>query len=236
MKHFKALSLCLMAALGLMAFLASGAQAEWLLEGKVITENTPFHGVIHPLEKEPKTKHLVLLVPAKEIEILCAKLVIDEGVLLSGASLAALGLLLFSECETFQKKVLSKGCKPKEPIDAKVIGKLILHEKLNYILIEPDLTKNFTVIDFNEETCALPDTEVNGSVVVECMGEKLELKEVTGIDYCLEELVHHLITEASRKLFPADVLKYGANEAFLDGIVDLLLSGKDEGKKWSGHV
>jgi hypothetical protein len=59
----------------------------------------------------------------------------------------------------------------------------------------------------------------------------------TGINSCLVELVNHLVQEAKNatSLF-GTTLKYGANEAFIDGIVKAFLTGVNSGKKWSGHV
>lgn len=250
MKHLRMLGLGLMAALSLMAFVgATQASALWLESGATIASNLPGNAKIVGLE--PATEggtagavHGVLEVPAKELEILCAEGKANEGQLLSGTVLVS-GILEFSKCETFQKKVLSKGCTPKEPIvTTKILAHLILHPtgELTYALLEPESGTKFALIDFNEETCALPDTEVTGSVVAECLGEKYELmKNNPTVDYCLQELANHLITEAPRALFTkeeggkkvGDILKYGANEAFIKGVLNVFLN---TGNKWSGHV
>jgi hypothetical protein len=76
--------------------------------------------------------------------------------------------------------------------------------------------------------------------VAECLGEKYELmKDNPTQDYCLNELANHLITEAPKALFPADVLKYGANEALIDGVLNVFLTnakGEKTGAKFSGHI
>ncbi len=137
----------------------------------------------------------------------------------------------------------SKGCKPKEPIVANGIGEGFLHpvKELTYLIVKPDQGNRFTTLEFNEETCALPNAEIGGEIVGECLNEKLEtMEEASGHpDLCLEEAVHHLVQEAKapRSLFKLSTeLKYGANPAFIDGIADAFLTGTYEGKKWSGHV
>jgi hypothetical protein len=234
-----------MAVLGLMAVSASGAQAieGWLVNKETLTKKVTGEAVIHPLKNG--TVHGVLLVPAKELEILCKKLKTSEGLL--ETVVLVLGILEFTECETFQKKVLNKNCKPKEPITATVLAHLFLHNALTYVLLEPDGAngepgKKFTLIDFNEETCALPDSEVKGEAVAECLDEELKtMEEATGKpDLCLVDLVNHLIQEApSRSLFgitEAKELKYGANPAFIDGILKAFLTGEHKGMTWSGHI
>ena len=247
-KHgLRALGLCLLAALGLMAFAAAGAQAEWLVEKVAIKEHIDFNGVIHPLKPEGKEKHAVLLVKDLNLEILCEELVVLDGLLFPN-TVEGLAHLEYKKCKTFVSGAEKAGCKPKEPILALVLFRLFLHEvegkKLTYLLFEPDnKAVNFTIIEFNEETCALPSiNEIHGTVVAECLNEKLEDKKLTGLDSCLEELVHHLIQEAleAEKLFPKDGLFYGEHVALLDGITDIFLinlPGQNvEGKKWSGHV
>jgi hypothetical protein len=237
MKHFKTLGLCLMAALSLMAFVgATQASALWLESGATITSKLPGNAKIVGLENEHAVAHLVLVTPAKELEILCKAATALEGQLLSGTVLVS-GKLSFSECQTFQKKVLSPGCKPSEPIvTEKILAHLILHPagELTYVLIEPEApATKFALFDFNEETCALPDTNIAGSVAAECLGEEWQLMATTKVDYCLSELKNHLITEAPRALFPSDVLKYGANETFIRGVLNVFLN---TGNAFSGHV
>jgi hypothetical protein len=237
MKHLRMLGLGLMAALSLMAFVgATQASALWLESGATIAANLPGNAKIVGLESEHAVVHSVLEVPAKELEILCKAAKAAGGQLLSGTVLVS-GKLEFSECQTFQKKVLSKGCTPAEPIvSEKILAHLILHPagELTYALIEPEApATRFALIDFNEETCALPDTNVTGSVVAECLGEEWQLMATTKVDYCLSELKNHLITEAPRALFPSDVLKYGANEAFIHGVLNVFLN---TGNPFSGHV
>lgn len=240
MKHFRTLGLCLMAALSLMAFVgATQASALFLENGATITSDLTGSAEIVGLEKEQTVKHGVLLVPAKELEILCTEVKVTDGLLLKETVLIK-GILEFTNCKNFQKGKESAGCKPKEPITtSKILAHLILHETLTYALLEPETGTKFTTIDYNEETCALPDAEVKGTLVAEGLGENYELHATTKVDYLLQELVNHLITEASRTLFPKDILSYGANEAFIDGVLNVFLidsKGAKTGAKFSGHV
>jgi hypothetical protein len=241
-KHgFKRFGLSLLVVLALMAVTAAGAQAaeEWLIEGARAPNNTPIHAAIHPL-KDTGKKHIVFLttVGVTPVEILCSELVSDDGLLIQNTLI--LILLLFKKCETIIKGVVSAACKPQEPIDMGLLGHLFLHgeepKKLTYILFEADEKKPIATFVFGEECSIGEKLALEGTFVAECLSEKLEKKEETGIDYCLQELVHHLIQQAPEKLFPLDVLKFGANTALIDGILDLLLSGANLGRPWSGHV
>lgn len=230
---------CLLIALGVMAVSAVGAQAaeEWLIEGASAPNNTPIHAKIHPL-KGTLERHIVFLL-SNGIEILCGALNTDDGLLIQNTLI--LILLLFSECHTYRLGVAAPKCDPiNQPIDLRLLGHLILHgepKKLTYILFEPDKTASFGVFEFDEEFCSLiENSELTGSFVMECLNEKLQTKEETGLDNCLQELVHHLIQQAPEKLFPSDVLKLGLLTVLIDGILDLLLSEPNEGRTWSGHV
>lgn len=252
MKHCRKLGLCAMTTFALMASVgATQASALWLESGTTIAANLEGNIKIVGLEPEKEggtagAVHGTVEIPAKELELLCASAKAKDELLLTGTVLLKKTVEL-TECKTFQKKKESTGCKPSEPIVAKALEHLILHETVlngekeellekgfTYVLIEPEEgKKQFTTVDFNEETCALPDTEATGTVVAECLGEKYELEVNTKVDYCLQELVNHLLTEAPRKLFTKDILKYGANEMFIKGVLNLFLN---TGNKWSGHV
>jgi hypothetical protein len=254
MKHIKTLGLCFVAALGLVALVASSASATWLVEGATVVEKE-VTAEVHPLKNGEK--HVVVLVPAKELEQLCEKVTTSGGKIYNGTLLLA--TLEFTKCKTFQKGKESPGCKPKEPIVTKIRAHLILHpaSELTWLLVEPDLKNakgeeiappgsKFTTIEYNEETCALPNSEIKGEIVHECLTEDLKTMEeaLNKPDLCLSELVNHLTQEvpgAQRSLFGITAekeLKYGANPMFIDGILKWFLveGGAATGKRWSGHV
>jgi len=231
---------CLSVGLVSLVVAAPGAQAaeEWLIEGARAPDHTPIHAGIHPL-KLTGTKHIVFLfrVGLTDVEVLCGELASDDGLLIQNTLI--LILLLLKKCVTIIKGVVSGACKPQEVIDLKLLGHLFLHgepKKLTYILFEKDEKGPIGTFLLGEE-CALGEKfDLEGSWVAECLSEKLQTKEETGIDYCLEELVHHLIQQAPEKLFEKDILLIGGNVVLIDGIFDLLLSGGNAGRPWSGHV
>ncbi len=227
-KHtFRAFGLCLAAALSLVAFFAISAQAQEL---RILGAKA---GASESVGGEAVTEGL-LLVPAQELIIHCAKFAVNEGTALVDGTIH--GTIAFSGCTTLQKNVLVPGCKPAEPISAKGLSLLILHNSKNYVLIEPSKNAKgefepFTTIKFNEETCGLPPAnKVTGSVVVEC----LTAAKASG--NCSEELVKHEITPAPAALFPGDKLSFGLNPATLDGVASAFLTGGKAGCKWSGVV
>src|SRR3977135_2374096 len=209
-KHgVKAFGLCLLAALGLMAFSAAGAQAQtgWLVGGAFINANPAIEAEVHPLKATaPIERHLVLSATAlgSEVKILCENLIADGGVLFGEAAnkekSEGLATLLFSTCQTFLNGSLSTDCKPTEPITVKVKFRAILDNSLTYILFEPDEAgKPFTVLGFSNALCLLkPSRAIAGSFVMECLTEELKtMTEDPGKrDLCLTDLVSHLIREA----------------------------------------
>ncbi len=161
-KHrVRVLGLCLVAALGLMAFMAAGAQAQfgWLKDKVFITVATPVHAVIHPLADGKK--HSVLLstfgATNTPLEILCEKLVTENGSLVASEKAEGKIKLKFTSCQSFLNKVASAPCKPKEPIFATAKFHAILHlkgDKKIYLLFEPEVAGTpFTTLETSEE-CA----------------------------------------------------------------------------------
>ncbi len=250
-KHgVRVLGLCLVAALGLMAFMAAAAQAQtgWLVNKAFITADANVHAVIHPLADGKK--HSVLLstfgATNTPVEILCETLETEGGKLINNASAEGKIKLKFTKCETFLKAVKSAPCKPKEPILASTKFHALLHttgDKKTYLLFEPEVAGTpFTTIETSEECAFGLKTQITGELVAECLNEKLE-KNGAGTDYCLEDLVHHLIQEAPEKLFELigkpgsfDGLLFGTRTALLDGIADALLSAPNLGQTWAVHI
>jgi len=169
------------------------------------------------------SEELKLVVPSKGTEIRCAKLTIDNGLLL--ASGVSAGTLLLSECTTYLNEILSKACKPTEPIIAKVKGTLISHEKKFYDLVVPSEGATFTTLGFSEP-CPLPsEVGVTGSVVMECVEAPCEKEQAT-----------HVVRAASAALFPSHGLKYMGSTATLAGSATMELSDGDKGKVWGAGL
>ncbi len=225
-RGLKALGLSLMAAMGLMAFTAAGAQAiTWDINGAEIgANNSNVTGNI-----VAGTTGL-LLVPAQNLVIHCSKFTVEEGTLMSVANNAH-AKLKYSECSTTVKGVKSPGCTPEIlAVTAKILP--ILHNSKVYLLVEP-LTAGqpFTTIHYNEETCALPPLPtVTGSVVFQCYTGALVAAD------CKTARIKQTIMPAPAALFPTDVLKYGLNESTIHGEGEVFLKGADAGKTFNALI
>jgi len=219
--------------LGLMAFMAGGAHANWLVlhNGVVVEPDVTLSAKTH--------KDFTMLIPAQNLEILCKTIEADPTapILLLEKSTIGHGHLIISACETFVKKVLSAGCKPIEPILVGGLTELILHNLKNYLLYKPLTGKPFTTIFFNPAKCALAEeNEVTGSLVFEC-GKLEPANTFVNVD-CKTHEVTHLMQQAPAALFPSHVFKFGLNPASLDGIVSTAIEGPAlyKGDAWGGHI
>jgi hypothetical protein len=241
-----------------MAFVAASAQAQTgcLLNKTFITVTKEIGAQIHPLKETGiKDGTLDTELPATgAIQITCKELKIKDGLIFAGEKAEGSGTLEFTKCETFIKGKLNAACAPKEPIEATtklhallhltnpiVEGKEGTHDGKTYILFEP-VGKEFTTLHFGEECAFGEKVPITGEVVAECLNEKLE-KNLSTTDYCLEDLVHHLIQEAPHKLFTLtgklpkeekwDELLFEGHLASLLGIVDTFDIG---GGNWAVHI
>ena len=226
-RSLKALGLSLLAAMGLMAFLAAGAQAAWDLDSnlKEITSSVTVGGNFVAGQEG------LLLVKDLNLVIHCKKFKVETGsVLLPLPALIADANLQYEECISLVKGVSAPECKP-EILLVKASLEPILHNSEVYILAKPQSGLAFTTVHTNEDTCALPPLPtVTGSVVFECYQGELKL------DDCKKEKVTHLIKPAAAALFPSNTLKYGLNAAEIDGEVEVFLTGPDSGKLWNALV
>jgi hypothetical protein len=236
MRKLRTLGISFAAILGLMAFMAVGATANWLVLHPVTKT------VVEPevtLEIKKHSEHFALLVPALSLEILCAKVQQDAAapVKLLAASTVAHGHVIFMECKTTIKGIESPGCKPTEPILAGGLFLIILHNGINWMLLEPLKGLPFTTLLFNPAKCALPEeNEITGSLVFEC-GHLSPPNTWVRLD-CKNHELTHLIREAPEALFPADGFRFGENGELLDGIVALSIAAPELYKDalWGGHV
>jgi hypothetical protein len=229
----RALGLTIVAALGLMAFMAAGAQAHWLIleEGKAVV----LAGHNEAVTVGKHTEDGTLLIAGVNLEILCQKIegidvLIEPG---TATTAPASGKVAFNECKGIEKstKKVVGNCAPiNQPIEAAGKALVILHTNAqNYVLFEPESGKPFTTIKFSE-LCALTETtNVTGELVAEC-GE-LSAGAFVQED-CNKHQVTHLLRQASETLFPSQ-LKYGTHVATVDGIATAALAS---GKSWSGEV
>jgi hypothetical protein len=240
-RGLRLLGLSLLSVLGLMAFMAVGAQAEWLilLAG----------GTVHVLKAGENESVKVsahtdgkLLIPAKNLEILC-ETVEGEELKLIGGGLLAEGKVKFTKCKTFTigpPLTEQPKCKPDEPIVAGGIAHMILHKKpgsagpVNLILFLPPAgSETFTTIKFPESCALIATSKVTGELHAEC--GLLDGGVFVQLD-CKHHQVAPIIRASASQELVTKPLKLGANPAFLDGEALVELSGKYIGLSWGGHV
>ena len=262
-QRLRALYAGLLAVLGLMAFFAASAQAltGWLLNQMFITQTKRTEAVTHPLVGGTKHTGLEVEFPGiGKVEYLCETLTSDDGLIFANEKAEGLITFLYSKCKVFIKGVEKSGCRPKEPITLGAKLRAILHtvspivgekegthDNKTYLLFEPEESgKPFGVIRPGGACVIMEELGITGDFVVECLNEKLE-KNTLNADYCLEDMVHHLIQEAPHKLFTLtgtlpeeekwDELLIGGRLASLLGITDLRLSDASNVElTWAVHI
>lgn len=236
-KGLRALGLSFLAALGLMAFMAAGAQATWLING------TSFHGTEGVDVGEHANINGVLLVPGKNLEIQC-NTTTDENIVITELTLTT-GTLSFNNCETYFNNfkghlLRASSCDPtNQPIKAGGKGHIRLNAAgtINYVLFEPTtgLEGVFTKVEFGP-LCALTETsEVTGSLLAEC--GHLSGGGFVGLDCGINQEVQ-LVREAPNQNATGenDGLFFGENAAKIDGIAKAELSENNPGVPFGGHV
>jgi hypothetical protein len=247
-KGLRALGLSFLAALGLMAFMAAGAQANWLIlhGGKTVELKAPVAASAH-------TEGNLKVTDAFNTEILCNTIGAQELFLNEKSTLAS-GKVQFSGCKTWQltkegNKEQPK-CKPVEPITAGGTAHLVLHKTevaketfstINYVLFVPVTGKPFAVVEFGEECALGEEVAVTGQLGAECGHLKvteLENKEVHK-EFVRLDCANHQVTGLLRpnQGLLGDALKFGANNASLTGSASVSLSGElFNGDAFGGHV
>jgi hypothetical protein len=231
-KHgLKALGLCFLVAIGMMAVTAVSAQAaEWLeLVGgvsKKIESDLPFIG-----EKDSAHWLLHSDVAGVKILILCSTLAVSQAVLKGDGT--ALAHLAFTICDTFlegSEKASAECDVINEPILALVKILQFLHNGRDYLYFSPHNGKGetevFTTIKL-KAGCAIGESfNVKGHAVVEDCENKFR-----------EHLVRHLIQmNQSASLFPAphvNDLRFGTKPAVILGSEWIKL---ESGNAWSGNA
>jgi hypothetical protein len=226
----KALGLCLLAALSVMAFAATGAQAkgEWKVNGVKLTTDIGVEALA--------LEHSELLSTFgfnTKIQILCENVTVKDGLLFPDGS--SLGELEFSKnCQTRTSLTLQENCKPLEPIVAKVRNLLIHHNGDTYIRFTPHDALTFATLHLGALCAAGTNIQVKGSAVAEC---GLLVGGVWSHEDCNVEKDEHEIREVpGTTLFPSDRLKFGQNPASLHGDIGLILNGAHAGGTWSGQA
>ncbi len=224
-RGLRTLGLSLVAAMGLMAFMAASAHAvTWDINGAEIKANETITGKL----KAGQTA--LILVPALSQVIHCTGFNVLEGTLRTDNTGHA--KITYTGCTTKIKGVENAGCKPEIlAASAKILP--ILHSGKVYFLVEA-LTAGqpYAEIHYNEETCALaPLVSVTGTVVFECENAGTGAQKD-----CKEAASPQLIRPAPPALFLGDPLKMGASAAEIHGKVELSLSGANVGKAFNGLI
>lgn len=235
-KHgLRTLGLCLMAALGLMAFSSVAQAAEWYINGVTLKKTETISG-------KNTTEQLFEMQLGKSKNVIifhCQKLTIDEGRIFGNEEEhpgTGLVTFLYTSCPTLLNGI-AWSCKPVEPIQLKARILLILHEGKTYLLVEPDTGTSFGELGFRfgEESC-LATGPITGEMVYQCLEPA-----GTPVD-CATSRVTQLLSPASSAIFNgatlplAQGLKWGSNLMTLNGSMALELSGVNIGKPWGGTV
>ena len=222
-RGLRALGLSLLAATGLMVFMAAAASAaSFDVNGKSGLHAT----AVGSLKEEG-----LLKVAAQKILIHCATATVTEGLIYTDGTKAH-ATINYSGCKTLVEEKENEKCLPNIlPVKVKILP--ITHSGKSYLLVEPlEAGKPFTTIHYNEEECALPELpSVTGSVVFECENGSLTQES------CSTLKVNRLIRPAPAALFPSDTLQYGLNPATLEkGEAELVATGPHAGQTISALI
>lgn len=216
----RALGLSLIAAIGLLAISAAGAQAEgeWKIGGKTLPELK--------IEEENVNASLdgtfTYTVPNLNLEIKCLKMdSLKSRLLLKGAGDLS---LLFLECTFFAGKSQEevKACKVKD-VSVSMSDSIVLHAGKTYLLFKPLEGKTtFLTYTLEGEECAIAGTShaVGGSFAVDLESEKATQTLKLG--------------NAAADALLGDEAKLATSKVSLAGTLLLSLSGAQAGKAWGG--
>ena len=221
----KALGLSLVAAMGLMAFMATGASAvTWDINGAEIKANENFTG------KLKMGQTALLLIPNQKLVIHCTGFTVNQGLIRTDST--AHLKLTYTGCTTKVNGSENAKCKPEIlQVSAKILP--ILHSSKIYLLVEP-LTAGqpFTTLHFSEDVCALPPLPtITGSMVFQC-----ENTAGTAQQDCKTATTPQYVGPAPPALFPSDTISYGLNAAELHGKAEISLSGPNAGKTFNALI
>jgi hypothetical protein len=230
------LGLAVLAMLGLMGLTAVGARANWL----VLLTDAPTNLADKTEVEANAHTAITLLIPKKNIEIVCTTLKGETLLLRTAPEGTGEGKLAFSGCTTYSLTPELKAqpnCNPiNQPIKAAGLAQVILHTNGdNYVLLKPHSGKAFTTIEYSE-LCALTETStLGGSLVAEC--GHLAAGSFVHLDCKAHRVIQLFRQVPGTTLFPSDKLIYGlSSEATLDGIAAVSVKGIHAGFAWGGHV
>lgn len=220
----RAFGLCLISALGLMAFTAMSAQAvnTTLESGVAITTLLPLRGVedVHGWTLDSEA------VGGLGIKIHCLNLEVSSANAHPGA--LATGELKFTTCETLLNNAASMVCLPKEPIVANVKFEGYLHGGNELTLVTPQTGTKFTELKLDKEAgCSIgPNFEITGAAIVkDCSNEFL----VDKVRHLIEQVQGTALDLEGRK----NAIKFGSKTMTLLGSewIELVT-----GNTWAFHT
>jgi hypothetical protein len=211
-----AVTVCLLAAMCAMGLSATSAFADWLIEGKTISETVEVEG-------EAETE-LAFLVPSLNFQLVFKTITYDKGALLKGGETSDVILFTKGTTYTMTPKTELPKCLPGD-LKFEVKGSLLLHNGKVYERLVPAKEGAPLTTTTYAEGCAITEKNtVTGNLVLEDAAGSFGTEAVT-----------HLVRQASAALFP-EQMKFGTNAMNLDGSWVLKLKGKEAGKKWSGTI
>jgi len=215
----RALGLSILAALGLMAFTAAGAQASgtFLVQGLTGEWTATITGEEdNPLGNENK-----FLILNLNVEFYCHDATATGSIKPNGHGT---GTITFSDC--FAHGVTSGGALTGEPCElensivAKVLALVILHNSKPYVLFSPQEGETFATL--NTEPCPIPSASVKGFAVVSISNpdgdDVTKLISSKGSTTLFSSAQHHLL--------------YGKNEGHLDADANIRLAGSHVNLPW----
>jgi hypothetical protein len=239
----RAFGLALVAALGLMAFMAVAAQAENLEDGGkagkfLVNKAAPTVGTTFQVSQIGTG---TLLVPTR-VDILCT------GGTVTGefkSSTEALGSAEFTGCTawspvstfphvtklpcTVSTKKEGAGGKAETVIVEKAIALSKLHNSEPYVLLEEDGAA-FTTIFFEGKECGLPKENIVTGSVVGKVDNNDTVNPTVLLSKAIQELFQVVTEVEGKKVIKGDQLKFGALQAFIDAEGTATGTGANAGK------
>ncbi len=219
-----------------------GVAGKFRVEGSFpLAVNRTFTGQLEQLTGK-STVHLVFLIPALSLDLLCTSMDIEEGkilteseALLKAKLLGCTWVSLLGEKETELKSCAIKG--KAITIAVKLLPKLHEDGLGNvelYLLFEGDQAGGkVATVEVEGEECALGQAiPISGSAVA--LVKEGSVEQVTKL-YTFSEEIQLLFQERTKEgaFVAGDKLTVANSEAFLDGNVTLSLTGTHVNKTWS---
>ena len=213
------LGLVLLAAIGLMACMAAGAQATaWDVNGVLLGE-TLLPELGGNLKAGTEFLFLTLNSIGQPLVIHCKTLTVTQATCIKPTQILPSSLII--QCLTLINGANQKNCGSEVAGGINILAASALFEpklhKDHVLLLARPTGANFTQIHYGA-LCSLPLVSITGSILFECEDGSLNLQG------CEVPKVKQLLKFADPALL-GDEMKYGANKATLDGELEVYLKG-----------